>query len=277
MKYKINEAIGKGTFGVVNKGINLITDEIVAVKILPSKNIIYTDTQIGVYNVIDPDKPIPEVEILKICNHPNIVKYVDTIYFHDYIYLITEYCDYTLLDSIKVLDDRDKIKFTRQLIEGMKYLHSKNIIHRDLSPGNLLITKDNQLKIIDFGYSRVYIEDMELCTQTIWYRAPELCLRMKYSFPIDVWSVGCIIFELFSGLPLFPSDRDHLQYVFSKLGSSTEISWPEAPRSIFWKSEYYNYPMNIDYSIINSEFQSDVKKMLICNPNKRIKMKDVNI
>lgn len=95
-----------------------------------------------------------------------------------------------------------------QLLRGLKYLHSANILHRDLKPGNLLINANCDLKICDFGLARTSKSKGQFMTEyvvTRWYRAPELLLCCdNYGTSIDVWSVGCIFAELLGRKPIFP-------------------------------------------------------------------------
>ena len=99
--------------------------------------------------------------------------------------------------------------FIYQIIRGLKYLHSANVIHRDLKPGNLLVKSDCSLKICDFGLSRVMEDNSEgsIYVVTRWYRSPEILLNCRnYGGAIDVWSVGCIMAELLLRKPLFPGE-----------------------------------------------------------------------
>lgn len=100
--------------------------------------------------------------------------------------------------------------FMYQLLRGCLYIHSANIIHRDLKPSNLLLNKNCDLKVCDFGLARGYEESTTTLTEyvvTRWYRAPEVILNAShYSNALDVWSIGCIFAELLGRAPLFPGD-----------------------------------------------------------------------
>ena len=102
--------------------------------------------------------------------------------------------------------------FLYQILRGLKYIHSANVLHRDLRPSNLLLNANCDLKICDFGLARTTSETdfMTEYVVTRWYRAPELLLNSsEYTAAIDVWSVGCIFMELMDRKPLFPG-RDHV-------------------------------------------------------------------
>ena len=96
--------------------------------------------------------------------------------------------------------------FLYQLLRGLKYLHSANVLHRDLKPGNLLLNANCDLKICDFGLARTSETDfMTEYVVTRWYRAPEPLLNTsEYTAAIDIWSVGCILMEILRREPLFP-------------------------------------------------------------------------
>ncbi|MEE6481069.1 hypothetical protein FKM82_012748 [Ascaphus truei] len=105
----------------------------------------------------------------------------------------------------------DRIQFlVYQILRGLKYIHSAGIIHRDLKPGNLAVNEDCELKILDFGLARHTDSEMTGYVVTRWYRAPEVILNwMHYTQTVDIWSVGCIMAEMFTGRPLFKGN-DHL-------------------------------------------------------------------
>jgi mitogen-activated protein kinase 1/3 len=114
-----------------------------------------------------------------------------------------------------------------QLLRGCLYIHSSNIIHRDLKPSNLLLNKNCDLKICDFGLARGYEETTTTLTEyvvTRWYRAPEVILNAShYTNALDVWSIGCIFAELIGRAPLFPGDDylDQIKRTIAVLGTPT--------------------------------------------------------
>ncbi|ODV88723.1 hypothetical protein CANCADRAFT_29043 [Tortispora caseinolytica NRRL Y-17796] len=172
-------------------------------------------------------------------NHKNIVclynlDIVDVNNFNEvYLYEELMECDmHQIIRSKQPLTDMHYQSFIYQTLCGLKYIHSANVLHRDLKPGNLLINADCELKICDFGLARGFSEDPErnagFMTEyvaTRWYRAPEIMLSVQsYSKAIDVWSVGCILAELLGGRPLFRGRDyvDQLNQILSVLGTPDE-------------------------------------------------------
>ena len=147
------------------------------------------------------------------------------------LFLIFSYYE---MDYKKYIDTRlnEKIETIRehlfQLVKGVDYLHSTGVLHRDLKPQNILIS-DSQLKIADFGLSRVIQFPIAHYTQeiqTLWYRAPELILGdLCYSLNVDIWSIGCIFAEMFNKKPLFKgqSQIDQLFKIYQVLFHTIHI------------------------------------------------------
>ncbi|KAJ3303559.1 Mitogen-activated protein kinase [Kappamyces sp. JEL0829] len=128
-----------------------------------------------------------------------------------------------IIRSEQPLSDAHYQYFIYQICRGLKYIHSANVLHRDLKPGNLLVNADCELKICDFGLARGLTDsqDTGFMTEyvaTRWYRAPEIMLAFRnYTKAIDMWSVGCILAELLGGKPLFKG-RDYVDQLNQILG-----------------------------------------------------------
>lgn len=129
-----------------------------------------------------------------------------------YLYEELMECDmHQIIRSGQPLTDAHYQSFIYQILCGLKYIHSADVLHRDLKPGNLLVNADCELKICDFGLARGYSSIPEKNTgflteyvATRWYRAPEIMLSFQsYTKAIDVWSIGCILAELLGGKPIF--------------------------------------------------------------------------
>ncbi|XP_065863449.1 mitogen-activated protein kinase 16 isoform X1 [Euphorbia lathyris] len=209
-RYKIEEVIGKGSYGVVCSAYDTHIGEKVAIKKI---NDIFE-------HVSDATRILREIKLLRILRHPDIVEIKHILLppsrreFKD-IYVVFELMESDLHQVIKANDDLTKEHyqfFLYQLLRGMKYIHTANVFHRDLKPKNILANADCKLKICDFGLARVAFNDTPTAifwtdyVATRWYRAPELCgsFFSKYTPAIDIWSIGCIFAELLTGKPLFP-------------------------------------------------------------------------
>jgi len=232
------EKIGEGTYGIVYKARDKVTQQFVALK----KIRLETESE-GV-----PSTAIREISLLKELEHPAIVQLLDVVHSDQKLYLVFEFLD---KDLKKFMDDyaavqrlagvtdphlglpEDLVKsYLRQLLEGISYCHKHRVLHRDLKPQNLLIDSHGAIKLADFGLARAFGLPVRSYTHevvTLWYRAPEILLGSKfYSCSVDTWSLGCIAAEMISRRPLFPGDSeiDQLFRIFRSLGTPTEALWP---------------------------------------------------
>jgi cyclin-dependent kinase 1 len=206
--FEKDQHIGSGTYGIVYKGLNKKTNEVIAIK----KIKIELDSE-GV-----PSTALREISILRELKHKNIVELKDVVCSENKLYLLFEYLEIDLrkyLESLgqdEVLDAEIIKSLIFQILEGVAYCHSKKIIHRDLKPQNLLLDQIGKVKIADFGLARAFSIPIRPYTKevlTLWYRAPEILLGcVEYSTPVDIWSVGCIFAELCLKKPLFQGDYD---------------------------------------------------------------------
>jgi len=150
--------------------------------------------------------------------------------------MVFEYMEFDLtgiLETPSIRLTQDHIKsWSLQLLAGVHYMHTNQVIHRDLKASNLLINKQGELKIADFGLARSWNPDMRRLTNkviTLWYRPPELLLGCSaYSDKIDMWSVGCIIAEMFrrSGFLRGGDEATQLDLIFRTCGHPTLNEWP---------------------------------------------------
>ncbi|KAK5835080.1 Mitogen-activated protein kinase 20 [Gossypium arboreum] len=209
-RFKIQEVIGKGSYGVVCSAIDTHTGEKVAIKKIHD---IFE-------HISDAARILREIKLLRLLRHPDIVEIKHIMLppsrrdFKD-IYVVFELMESDLHQVIKANDDltREHYQFfLYQLLRALKYIHTANVYHRDLKPKNILANANCKLKICDFGLARVAFNDTPMTifwtdyVATRWYRAPELCgsFFSKYTPAIDIWSIGCIFAEVLTGKPLFP-------------------------------------------------------------------------
>ena len=179
-----------------------------------------------------------EINILSACDHKNIVKLREVVVGRslDSIFLCLEYCEHdlaTLIDHMPKGFNPSEVKcIVEQVLVGLKYLHKKMIIHRDLKVSNLLLNDKGIVKIADFGLARYYGPNARPSTPqvvTLWYRAPEILLGAKSHDPaIDIWAVGCIFGELLLNKPLIPgkSEIQQIDMIIGLLGTPSETIWP---------------------------------------------------
>ncbi|CAM9595305.1 unnamed protein product, partial [Laminaria digitata] len=119
-----------------------------------------------------------------------------------------------------------------QLLRGVAYCHHHRVLHRDLKPQNLLINREGELKLADFGLARAFGIPVRSYTHevvTLWYRAPDVLMgSRKYSTPVDIWSIGCIFAEMATGRPLLTgtSESDQLARIFRQMGTPTPVMYP---------------------------------------------------
>ena len=232
-KYSVVKKLGQGAYGVVCSCKDNEKNILVAMKKI----------QNAFEDLIDAKRIVREIRLLHFLNHPSIIKLFDVekpkdlANFND-IYFATEYMDtdlHKVIYSKQPLSDSHYQYFIYQLIAGVNYLHSANVIHRDLKPQNILVNKDCQIKICDFGLGRGLPEEGEGTDDgsgnlteyvtTRWYRAPEVILcPSQYSKAMDIWSIGCIFAELMARCPIFRGENylDQIKKINEILGSPDE-------------------------------------------------------
>eukprot|EP00941_MAST-03F_sp_MAST-3F-sp1_P001649 g1649.t1 len=241
-RYQKLEKIGEGTYGVVYKAKDRRSGEIIALK-----KIRLEAEDEGI-----PSTAIREISLLKELQHCNIVRLYDVVHTDKKLTLVFEYLDQ---DLKKYLDQCDggidpnvMQSFMYQLIRGVGFCHHHRVLHRDLKPQNLLINREGELKLADFGLARAFGIPVRSYTHevvTLWYRAPDVLLgSRKYSTPVDVWSIGCIFAEMSNGRPLFPgtSESNQLDRIFRKLGTPSETVYPGIVELPDYRPDLPNYP-----------------------------------
>ncbi|XP_069016920.1 MAP/microtubule affinity-regulating kinase 3a isoform X9 [Embiotoca jacksoni] len=204
--YRLLKTIGKGNFAKVKLARHMLTGREVAIKIIDK-------TQLNPNSL---QKLFREVRIMKILNHPNIVKLFEVIETDRTLYLVMEYAsggevfDYLVAHG-RMKEKEARAKF-RQIVSAVQYCHQKHIVHRDLKAENLLLDADMNIKIADFGFSNEFTMGNKLDTfcGSPPYAAPELFQGKKYDGPeVDVWSLGVILYTLVSGS--LPFDGQNLK------------------------------------------------------------------
>jgi serine/threonine protein kinase len=190
--------------------------------------------------ITDPEQGVThslyrELSILSLLNHSNVIQ-VKAFNFNHIFLELAQYDLHALLHIHKVALSTGTLKsYVRQLCQGLHYLHELGIMHRDINPRNILIFDEGKtLKYADFGLSRgpgiALMKPYSSEVVTIYYRPPEVLLKfMMYDERIDVWSLGCVIYELVMGQILFPgTEFGQLELIFEKMGTPTLETWAEA-------------------------------------------------
>jgi len=222
-RYSAERVIGSGSFGVVYKAVQLTSQQTVAIKKVRE----------------DRRYKNRELQIMKAVKHPNIVTLMDCFYSKIqrdiYLNLVMEYIPETLYVTIRNHAKAGQCipfaltkLYAYQICRALSYCHQRAICHRDIKPQNLLLDPDTHtVKLCDFGSAKRLKENEPnvsyICSR--YYRAPELIFESSYySTSIDLWSLGCVIGELFLGTPLFQGDKsvDQLVEIIKVLGTPTK-------------------------------------------------------
>eukprot|EP00803_Ostreobium_quekettii_P003387 evm.model.scf_1884.1 EVM.evm.TU.scf_1884.1 scf_1884:25738-29505(-) len=296
-QYEHFEKIGEGTYGKVFKARDKHNkDRIVALK----------KTRLEMEEEGVPSTALREISILQTLSKSNhVVKLLAIDYCKENskpcLYLVFEFLT---MDLKKYMDrlgkgpahplPRRTIKILiYQLLKGLAFCHAHGIMHRDLKPQNLLIHVDEDvekgiekqpplLKIADLGLGRSFSVPIKSYTHeivTLWYRAPEVLLGCThYSLAVDIWSVGCILAELYKKGPLFPGDSElqQLLFIFQILGTPTESAWPGVSCLRDWHEFPKWQPQDLNKTIpeLDPLAIDLLKQMLRYDPSTRISALD---
>ena len=244
-RYDVGKAIGEGSFGLCRAARDRVRGTAVAIKKI--SNIFVSNDECK--------RVLREIRLLQHFDHDNILSLHDIVLATgssgsamggcpEDVYLVTDLMDTDLhhvIHSKQPLSDDHVQFFLYQILRGLKAIHSAGVLHRDLKPSNILVNKDCDLRICDFGLARGVSpsERASLLTEyvvTRWYRAPELLVSSDwYGEAIDVWSVGCILAEMLGRTPLFPG-RDalsQLRLVVQTLGvKPEEVEWVPSSKAV---------------------------------------------
>jgi len=281
-RYGVSEPVGQGAYGVVCSAQDEELREPVAIKKIEN----------AFEHITFAKRTLRELRILRHMKHENMID-VRMVYvpgrvdgFED-IYVVSELMETDLASIVKspqpISDDHCQF-FLYQILRGMKFIHSAEVIHRDLKPRNLLVNSNCDLKICDFGLARVKFSNEEfvqcpmteyVCTR--WYRAPELlCSWTDYGKASDIWSIGCIFAEMLRRKPIFPgkNTQHQLQIVVSCLGSPEKECLRRVPNDKcrkFLESLPGTSGQPLEEVAPSSPEALDcLKKMLRFNPDRRI-------
>ena len=200
--YLYGRRIGQGAFGKVNLGLNVLTGRVVAIKSFKktSETKFYSNMK----------KILYETNLMKRFNHPNITKILEVFHDEEYMLIIMEYINggnlFSFVKKRRKLSEKTAKFLFRQIILGIRHIHSQNIVHRDIKLENIIIDLNNNVKICDFGIGKVLNSPDEILYDkcgTPMYMAPEIILCNKKKgykgFPVDIWSSGITLYIMLSG------------------------------------------------------------------------------
>jgi hypothetical protein len=254
--YDVKNKLGSGKFGLVKLGIHKKTGQKVAIKIMKKSTMDSSDLELV----------RTEIEILKICQHPNIVRLYNVFENADYLYIIMEYCYggdlFSYLENRHFrLTEKRASTIIHQMATAVYYMHSFGVVHRDLKPENVLMAssdEDSDIRILDFGLSKI-LGPYEKCDEpygTLTYCAPEIIVDEPYSKPVDLWSLGVMTYLMVSGKLPFNSEDEN-----------------EIARQVVYDEP--NYTRNPIWKTISAECLDFIKRLLDKDQNKRMTIKEV--
>ncbi|MES1907605.1 MAG: hypothetical protein MHM6MM_000691 [Cercozoa sp. M6MM] len=304
-RYQVRDVVGQGAYGMVVAAYDHLSQKYVAIK----------RVELIDHHPIYMLRALRELKFLRMCSHENLIKFVEIMrppsdYFRErmtrpvradargggtspvrYLYVVTELMESDLaciIRSPQTLSDDHVQFFIYQVLRGLKYLHSADVLHRDLKPRNLLVNSDCELKLCDFGLARLmsYRQSrdggcapthMTDYVATRWYRAPEvLCTWPRYGKPMDMWAVGCILGELLIRRPIFPGHNTfhQLRIICRLLGkppANVLCSIPHQQRRDFMMSldNMPGHPLSEVFGRANPQAVDLLKGLLVFDPAKR--------
>ncbi|OAV92975.1 STE/STE11/SSK protein kinase, variant [Puccinia triticina 1-1 BBBD Race 1] len=231
IRWQQGRYVGGGTFGSVYLAVNLDTGDVMAVKEIRLQDITTAPKLV--------DQIRDEMNIMSLLRHPNIVEYFGIEVHRDKVYIFQEFCEggtlAALLENGKVEEELICQMYAHQLLEGLNYLHSNNVVHRDIKPDNILLDKEGKLKYVDFGAAKILAKEsrtlaskrsrrnsswigkggvgggdnntsitgvqMNSLTGTPMYMSPEVIKGEEFGRPgaMDIWSLGCVVLECVTG------------------------------------------------------------------------------
>ncbi|XP_071384568.1 cyclin-dependent kinase-like 3 [Centroberyx affinis] len=212
--------LGEGSYGEVYKCRHRQSGDIVAIK-----KYLHTSEQVVSWTLER------EIKLLVQCRHENLVRMQDVFKHSGHLHAVFEFIDRSLLEEMQSepqgLQKTHLRKHTFQILRAVHYLHTNNIVHRDIKPDNILVTGSGVVKLCDFGFARTLPEarvPLSSHVVTLWYKAPELLVGDRmYSKAVDVWAIGCTILIMARRGVFLAGDSeiDQLHQIVKRVGPLT--------------------------------------------------------
>ena len=287
-RYEILGCLGKGSFGEAVKCYDHKNKDLVCVKIINSQKKFQNQALTEI-------KILSAISTYDINNDSNNVKFYNYFIFRNHICLVFELLgknlyEYLQLNNFIGLEIAQIKNYAVQILFSLLFLRNINVIHCDLKPENILIfpNNPNQIKVIDFGSSCFETERIYLYIQSRFYRAPEVLLDLGYNYEIDMWSLGCILYELYTGTPLFPgiNEMEQIYLIMEKIGAPPIFYIENSPKGrIFFDINLKPFLMNDEEGNIikpggkkikdilkdaPDSFIDFINKLLLWNPFERL-------
>lgn len=239
-RWEVLDFLGKGSFGQALKCKDHMTGELVAVKIIRNKEKFRHQAQVEL-NIVTHLRDEDEHD------QYNIIRMKDSCMFRKHLLISFELFSINLYEFIKAQNFRGVPlslvrRFAIQILQSLKFLEEQQVIHCDLKPENILLRQPDKsgIKIIDFGSSCFSDQRIYTYIQSRFYRAPEIMLGIPFTTAIDMWSLGCILIELYTGIPIFPgeSESEQLSLLMEVIGlPPMEILEVSSRRQNFFEDE----------------------------------------
>ncbi|CAI5725309.1 unnamed protein product [Hyaloperonospora brassicae] len=268
--FRLEETIGRGSYGTVHKAINLSSGAAVAVKMIGKDKLRRPNELQSIEK---------EIETMRVAveqfenGHPHIVRLLCTKESQHHIFIVQEYCAggdiAQLMKANNGLAEEQARLYMSQLASGLQFLRSQNVVHRDLKPANLLLSSRNvatvKLKIADFGFARELGSEMmaESVVGSPLYMAPELLEYKSYDAKADLWSVGIILYEMIA--------NEHPFLVVDKCHATNHLALRRNIYRYFERHGHVRFPKKVSVSL---ECEQLVGALLRVDPRKRISFED---
>ncbi|CAM6102010.1 unnamed protein product [Calypogeia fissa] len=234
IRWRKGEIIGAGAYGRVYMGMNLDSGELLAVKqvLISVNNVTKEKAQAHIRELEE------EVRLLQNLSHPNIVRYLGTAREDEALNILLEFVPggsiASLLGKFGSFTESVIRMYTKQLLLGLEYLHSNNILHRDIKGGNILVDNKGCIKLADFGASKKVVElatisEAKSMKGTPYWMAPEVIRQTGHNWQADIWSVGCTVIEMATGKPPW---SQQFQEVAALFHIGTTKSHPPIPEHL---------------------------------------------